>query len=58
MFISLTYNKDKLFSPNLYIITKNIINNFKKILNFGIGLAVLFATVWVVSKGWTAGQKA
>jgi hypothetical protein len=32
--------------------------NGKNLLNLGIGLAVLFATVWVVSMGWKAGQKA
>jgi hypothetical protein len=30
----------------------------KKLLNLGIGLAVLFGTVWVVSKAWKSGQKA
>lgn len=33
-------------------------NNGKKLLNIGIGLAVLFGTVWVVSKAWKSGQKA
>lgn len=32
--------------------------NGTKILNIGIGLAVLFATALVVSKGWKQGQKA
>jgi hypothetical protein len=31
--------------------------NGNKIVGMAIGLAVLFATVWVASKGWKAGQK-
>jgi hypothetical protein len=29
----------------------------KKLLNLVVGLAVLGATVWVVSKAWKSGQK-
>lgn len=31
--------------------------NGNKILGIAVGLGVLFVTVWVVSKGWRAGQK-
>lgn len=31
--------------------------NGQKIVATVIGLGVLFATVWVISKGWKAGQK-
>jgi hypothetical protein len=30
---------------------------FGSALGIGISLAVLFATVWVVSKAWKSGQK-
>ena len=32
-------------------------NFFGTALGIGISLAVLFGTVWVISKGWKAGQK-
>jgi hypothetical protein len=30
---------------------------FKSALGIGISIAVLFGTVWVVSKAWKSGQK-
>ena len=30
--------------------------NGKAVIGTVVGLAVLFATVWVISKGWKAGQ--
>jgi acyl CoA:acetate/3-ketoacid CoA transferase beta subunit len=30
----------------------------KYLVNVGVGLVVLFATVWVVGKAWTKSQKA
>ena len=29
----------------------------KNLLGLGIGLAVLFGSVWVISKAWKTGQK-
>ena len=29
----------------------------KKIVSTAIGIAVLFGTVWLISKAWKAGQK-
>lgn len=29
----------------------------KTLLAYGLGLAALFATAWVISKGWKVGQK-
>jgi hypothetical protein len=31
--------------------------NSKNVVGFVVGLAVLFGTVWVVSKAWRSGQK-
>ena len=30
--------------------------NGNKILGYAVGLAVLFGTVWVISKAWSKGQ--
>ena len=30
----------------------------KKVIQIGVSLALLFGTVWVVSKAWKSGQKA
>lgn len=30
----------------------------KKLVGVALGLGLLFVTVWVISKGWHAGQKA